>query len=87
MMFAMVWYTMLCVALNRVAAGGGSNLMTEYDIKHLTPEIKAERVRGSKWVYVSEHSFLLNTWALKSCMLIIYSRITYVSCLEVSAEN
>lgn len=78
MMFALVWYTLLCVALNRVVAIGGSNLMDEYDIKHLTPSIKAERISGSKWVFVSEHSFLIMTWTLKSCMLVIYARITYV---------
>lgn len=78
MMFAVVWYTVLCVALNQVASGGGSNLMDEDDIKNLTPKIHAERESGSKWVYVSEHSFLLAIWAMKSCMLVIYARITYV---------
>lgn len=82
MLFAVVWYTMLCVALNQVVAGGGSNLMDEYEIKHLTPAIKAERISGSKWVYVSEHSFLLATWTLKSCMLVIYARITYAHSSE-----
>ncbi|KAL4787520.1 hypothetical protein BJX76DRAFT_318795 [Aspergillus varians] len=76
MMFAVVWYTILCVALNEVASGGGSNLMTQEDIDNLTPEIHAERVRGSKWVFVSEHAFVLAIWAMKACMLIIYSRIT-----------
>lgn len=85
MAFATVWYTMLCVALNEVVSGGGSNLMDEYDIQHLTPEIKAERVAGSKWVFVSEHSFLLVSWTLKSCMLVLYARITYVSPANVSS--
>ncbi|RAL16714.1 uncharacterized protein BO97DRAFT_402366 [Aspergillus homomorphus CBS 101889] len=76
MMFAVVWYTLLCVALNQVASGGGSNLMGEDDIKALTPTIKADRIRGSKWVFVSEHSFLLAIWAMKACMLVIYARIT-----------
>ncbi|RJE24403.1 hypothetical protein PHISCL_03257 [Aspergillus sclerotialis] len=76
MAFAVIWYTMLCVALNQVVTLGGSNLMDEYDIKHLTPTLKSERVSGSKWVYVSEHSFLLNSWTLKSCMLVLYARIT-----------
>jgi hypothetical protein len=35
-------------------------------------------VRGSKWVFVSEHSFILCVWSLKACMLVIYARITYV---------
>ena len=52
--------------------------MDENDIKNLTPAIHAEREAGSKWVYVSEHSFLLAIWAMKGCMLIIYARITYV---------
>lgn len=52
MMFAVIWYTILCVALNKVVSGGGSNLMDENDIKNLTPEIHEEREKGSKWVYV-----------------------------------
>ncbi|EAW07314.1 uncharacterized protein ACLA_020210 [Aspergillus clavatus NRRL 1] len=76
MLFAVVWYTLLCVSLNQVASGGGSNLMTDDDIRNLTPETHAERVRGSKWVFVSEHSFILSIWAMKSCMLVIYARIT-----------
>lgn len=78
MVFAVIWYTILCVALNSVASGGGSNLMTDEDIANLTPEIYEERVKGSKWVFVSEHAFVLAIWAMKACMLIIYSRITYV---------
>ncbi|KAL4871325.1 hypothetical protein BDV12DRAFT_164615 [Aspergillus spectabilis] len=76
MVFAVIWYTVLCVALNQVASGGGSNLMTQEDIDNLTPEIHDERVKGSKWVFVSEHAFVLAIWAMKVCMLIIYSRIT-----------
>ena len=78
MIFAVVWYTVLCVALNSVATGGGSNLMTPEDEANLTDATRAERVRGSKWVFVSEHAFLLCIWSLKACMLVIYSRITYV---------
>lgn len=84
MVFAVIWYTILCVALNSVASGGGSNLMTDEDVANLTPEIYDERVTGSKWVFVSEHAFVLAIWAMKACMLIIYSRITYVlhSCID-----
>lgn len=77
MVFAVIWYTILCVALNEVASGGGSNLMTQEDIDNLTPEIYDERVKGSKWVFVSEHAFILAIWSMKTCMLIIYARITY----------
>ncbi|GAB1208728.1 hypothetical protein APSETT445_007480 [Aspergillus pseudonomiae] len=59
MVFAVIWYTILCVSLNEVVIVGGSNLMSEEDIKNLTPGLKADRVRGSKWVFVSEHSFVL----------------------------
>ncbi|KAL1959666.1 hypothetical protein VTO42DRAFT_1701 [Malbranchea cinnamomea] len=73
---AVVWYTVLCVALNEVVSGGGSNLMSEEDIRNLTPETHAERVRGSKWVFVSEHVMVLTIWTLKTVMLLIYARIT-----------
>lgn len=78
MVFSIIWYTILCVALNEVANGGGSNLMTDEDIANLTPNSYAERVRGSKWVFVSEHAFILCVWSCKSCMLVIYARLTYV---------
>jgi hypothetical protein len=79
MFFATVWYTILCVALNRVASGGGSNFMTPADVAALTPETTAERIAGSKWVFVSEHAYNLTLWSLKTCMLIIYFRLAYVS--------
>lgn len=78
MLLAVVWYTILCISLNEVASGGGSNLMSAEDIAAMTPTIHAERVRGSKWVFVSEHAMNFTIWTLKFCMLIIYSRITYV---------
>lgn len=78
MLNAVLWYTILCVALNEVASGGGSNLMTQEEIDTMTPAIHAERERGSKWVFVSEHAFILCVWSLKACMLVIYARITYV---------
>lgn len=79
MLNAVLWYTILCVALNQVASGGGSNLMTQEEIDNLTPTTHAERVKGSKWVFVSEHAFILCVWSLKACMLVIYARITYVT--------
>ncbi|KAE8351262.1 hypothetical protein BDV28DRAFT_158888 [Aspergillus coremiiformis] len=76
MAFAVFWYTILCVSLNEVVIVGGSNLMSDEDIKNLTPAVKAARVTGSKWVFVSEHSFVLSVWTMKACMLVIYARIT-----------
>ena len=52
--------------------------MSEEDIRNLTPAIHAERVVGSKWVFVSEHFMVLTIWTLKTVMLLIYARITYV---------
>ncbi|KAH0538578.1 hypothetical protein FGG08_004828 [Glutinoglossum americanum] len=50
MINAGIWYTLLCLSLNMIASGGGSNLMSQEEIDALTPETIAERVRGSKWV-------------------------------------
>ncbi|KAK2846330.1 hypothetical protein FQN49_005835 [Arthroderma sp. PD_2] len=70
-----VWYTLLCVSLNQVVAVGGSNLMDQADIDSLTPYIKDQRIKGSKWVFVSEHAFVMTIWTLKACMIILYRRI------------
>ncbi|KAJ5491071.1 hypothetical protein N7539_002638 [Penicillium diatomitis] len=76
MFFAVFWYTVLSVALTSVATGGGSNLLTPEDLVNMTDAERKDRVRGSKWVFVSEHAFILCIWSLKACMLVIYSRIT-----------
>ncbi|KAL8798376.1 MAG: hypothetical protein Q9182_006717 [Xanthomendoza sp. 2 TL-2023] len=71
-----LWYTLLYVSLNEVIFGGGSNFMTQEEIDTLTPESTAMRVRGSKWVLVSEESLVLTVWSCKACMLFIYRRLT-----------
>ncbi|KAJ5901551.1 hypothetical protein N7495_002079 [Penicillium taxi] len=79
MMFSVVWYTILCVALNEVASGGGSNLLTDdqlANISSMSAKERNDRVKGSKWVFVSEHAFILCIWGMKACMLVIYARIT-----------
>ena len=78
MINAGLWYTLLCVSLNMIASGGGSNLMSQEEIDSLTPESIAERITGSKWVFVSEQSMLIAVWSMKCCMLLIYNRLTYV---------
>lgn len=70
------WYTMLCISLNRIASGGGSNLITDEELALLTQEEKEDRIAGSKWVFVSEHCILLAIWSMKVCMLILYTGIT-----------
>jgi hypothetical protein len=72
----LIWYTLLCVALNQIAAGGGSNLITDEELAALTPEGLADRIKGSKWVFVSEHSMMLTVWSMKACMLILYASLT-----------
>ncbi|KAH0556831.1 hypothetical protein GP486_005378 [Trichoglossum hirsutum] len=76
MINAGLWYTLLCVSLNQIASGGGSNLMSREEIDALTPVTIAERIRGSKWVFVSEQAMLIAIWSMKCCMLVIYSRLT-----------
>ncbi|OBT56007.1 hypothetical protein VE04_03036 [Pseudogymnoascus sp. 24MN13] len=71
-----VWYTILCVAFNQIKFGDGSNLMEPDEIAALTPEHRASRIAGSKWVYVSEHSMILAIWSTKICVLVLYAGIT-----------
>lgn len=78
MMFGFLWYTLLCISLNKVASGGGSNLLMAEEIAALTPETTKARIAGSKWVLFSEQAMLLAIWCTKCCMLILYTRLTYV---------
>ncbi|KAK5240738.1 hypothetical protein LTR16_010235 [Cryomyces antarcticus] len=71
------WYTLLIVSLNKVVFGGGSNFMSSDELAALTPETKAERINGSKWVLVSEEAMIMAIWSCKVCMVIIYRRLTY----------
>lgn len=50
--------------------------MTDEEVAQLTPQIIAQRVKGSKWVFVSEHAMLLTIWSMKAAMLVLYARIT-----------
>jgi len=78
MINAAFWYTIMTMSLNIIAAGGGSNLMSDDEIAALTPADAKERTKGSKWVLVSEQALLVAVWSMKCCMLMIYSRLTYV---------
>lgn len=57
--------------------------MSEEEVAAMTPQIKEERIRGSKWVLVSEHSMILTIWSAKVCMLVLYASITYVHPLPI----
>ena len=76
MVHAILWYTILVVSINKTISGGGSNYMTAEEEAALTAESIRERVKGSKWVVVSEQAMVLTIWSLKLCMLFIYSRLT-----------
>ena len=76
MLNGVFWYTLLCIAFNKIVTGGGSNFMTAEQQAALTPKTIAERVTGSKWVFVSEHAMILTVWSMKVCMLVLYSRLT-----------
>lgn len=76
MVHATIWYTILVVSINKTIFGGGSNYMTAEEEAALTPETIRERIKGSKWVVVSEQAMVLTIWSLKLCMLFIYSRLT-----------
>ncbi|EXJ70787.1 uncharacterized protein A1O5_05777 [Cladophialophora psammophila CBS 110553] len=73
--FGFVAYTILVVAFNEMLDGPGSNLMTPEEEAALTPEIKEGRIRGSKWVFVSEHAELLTIWSMKAAMLVLYAKL------------
>ncbi|KAI5304566.1 hypothetical protein KEM56_006338 [Ascosphaera pollenicola] len=48
---ALPWYTLLCIAINRIIEGGGSNYFPDpEEANHLTPEERHDREVGSKWV-------------------------------------
>jgi len=74
--FGLLSYTLLCVSFNQMLKGAGSNLMTDEEVAQLTSDITAERVKGSKWVFVSEHAMLLTIWSMKAAMLVLYARVT-----------
>ncbi|KIW63450.1 hypothetical protein PV04_10286 [Phialophora macrospora] len=73
--FGFVWYTILVISFNQMLEGPGSNLMTPEEEAALTPSIKEGRIRGSKWVFVSEHAELLTIWSMKAAMLVLYAKI------------
>lgn len=52
--------------------------MTPEEEAALTPETKAERIEGSKWVLVSEQAMVMSVWSCKVIMLILYRTLTYV---------
>lgn len=64
------------VCLNTIAQGGGSNLYEPEDFVTFTPEEIQDRIHGSKIVIVSEQAMLTTIYVIKTCMLVMYTRLT-----------
>lgn len=75
-------YTILIVLLNYVAEVQ-TNLIAPEDLPNLNPENIAARVRGSKMVLALETCMCCVIWLCKSCILLLYYKLTYVLCLEM----
>jgi hypothetical protein len=69
-------YTTVIACLNIIAKGGGSNLYPPELEGTFTPMEVEERIFGSKIVVVSEQAMLNAIYAIKVCMLIMYTRLT-----------
>ncbi|KAL2379025.1 hypothetical protein RJZ90_005591 [Blastomyces dermatitidis] len=60
MLTVVFWFTLLCVSINQVISGGGSNLLSEEEILALTPETTAARISGSKWCSSYQYYEIVN---------------------------
>ncbi|KAI1158581.1 hypothetical protein F5B18DRAFT_665087 [Nemania serpens] len=78
MILALAVDTALMVSIN-VASNKNTNLIDPDHVPLLTPEEIADRVLGSKLTMVTEQSQILVTWLVKTCLLIMYNRLTFGS--------
>jgi hypothetical protein len=76
MCIVLCFYTTLIITLNIVAHTSSNLLPPGYDIAHITPQDRRERIHGSKLVLVVEESQCVTIWGAKACLLIMYMRIT-----------
>ena len=70
-------YTSLLIVIN-IQTYTPTNLINPADNIVLTPEDIKKREYGSKLVLVTEHLQMIVIWSVKGCLLILYSRLTYV---------
>lgn len=75
MMFLICLYTILIVFLN-VQAVAKTNLVPPDQIASLTPEDIKERTWGSRTVVLVEQCMCSVQWGTKTCLLILYWRLT-----------
>lgn len=78
MVFALANFAGVAYSINEVAANG-SNYLPEETVKNLTPEGVRQAVYGSVMTFVLEIVMLTGLWTIKTCLLLLYSRITYVN--------
>lgn len=65
-----------------IVANTSSNLIDPNNHDPLTPESIKERTFGSKMVLVVEQMQITTIWTVKCCLLVMYSRLTYVDILN-----
>ncbi|KAH7120295.1 hypothetical protein B0J13DRAFT_680598 [Dactylonectria estremocensis] len=75
MIFAMACYTALLVVVH-VLTYTPTNLINPADKIVLTDDEIKKRQYGSKLVLVTEETQMMTIWAIKGCLLIMYSRLT-----------
>jgi hypothetical protein len=76
MFAAFFCYAALVTCLNKITTGGGSNLFPPEDFVLFSEEEIQERIKGSKIVIISEQAMLNTIYLVKTCMLIMYTRLT-----------
>lgn len=77
MILALAIDTALMVSIN-LALNKNNNLIDPEHLPLLTPEEIADRSLGSKLTMVTEQAQILVTWLVKTCLLIMYNRLTSV---------
>ncbi|KAK7421157.1 hypothetical protein QQZ08_010087 [Neonectria magnoliae] len=75
MVLAMISDTVLMVGMS-IISHTSSNLIDPDDDTELTPSNIRERIVGSKWVLVVEQMQIITIWTTKSCLLLMYNRLT-----------
>lgn len=73
--FFQMTYTVLIVSIN-IVSDTASNLIDPDDHVVLTPESLRERRFGSKMVLIVEQMQISTVWIVKTCLLIMYYRLT-----------
>ena len=78
-------YTVLIVSINIVSTTD-SNLIDPSQHVILTPHSIKERVFGSKMVLIVEQMQISTVWTVKTCLLLMYHRLTYASPANIHSQ-